>query len=183
MVFNMTKIPHPGDTVWKEDVVMPRLLNDVPFNTYKTLLIIGKTGTGKSALCNRIFGKDFNSNIFPVSGAATSCTQSTVLGAGHFDATKERTPVNLIDTIGFDDPKNDTDLKIIVELVSKLKGRCSYVNLFAIAVNGQNPRLDGSLVEMIKIFEEMFGDNFWKQCVLIFTRMPMNEREKDFTAY
>merc|ERR1719278_958654 len=31
---------------------------------------------------------------------------------------------------------------------------------------------------MIKIFEQMFGDTFWKQCVLVFTRMPMNDVEK-----
>lgn len=163
-------------TIRKEDVLMPTALKDYPF---KTLLIIGKTGTGKSALCNRIAGHDSGSDIFPVSADATGCTQSTVFGVIHFNGDNEKPPVNLIDTIGFDDPNNDTDLNIIAELVSKLKKMCSYINLFAIAVNGQSPRLDGSLVAMIKIFEEMFGDNFWKQCVLIFTRIPMNEREKE----
>ena len=61
--------------------------------------------------------------------------------------------VSLIDTIGFDDPNNDTDVVIIAELVDKLMNNCDKVNLFAIAVNGQNPRLDGSLVAMIKIFQ------------------------------
>ena len=154
---------------------MPTDLKDSPF---KTLLIIGKTGTGKSALCNRIAGHDFDSDIFPVSGDATSCTQSTVFGVVSFNGDKEKPPVNLIDTIGFDDPNKDTDLAIIAELVFKLKNNCSYVNLFAIAVNGQNPRLDGSMVAMIKIFEQMFGDVFWKQCVLVFTRMPMSEMDK-----
>merc|ERR1712083_54450 len=52
-----------GET--KHGVLMPTDLKDSPF---KTLLIIGKTGTGKSALCNRIAGHDFDSDIFPVSG-------------------------------------------------------------------------------------------------------------------
>ena len=86
--------------------------------------------------------------------------------------------MNVIDTIGFDDPKNDTDVRIIAELVSKLKNNCDYVNLFGIAVNGQAPRIDGSLVAMIKIFEEMFGRAFWNQCVLLFTRVSMNEYAK-----
>ena len=149
-------------------------LKDIPV---KTLLIIGKTGTGKSALCNRISGQKFNSDIFPVSGEATSCTQSTALGLIQFNGDKEKM-IGLIDTIGFDDPNNDTDVKIITELVGKLKNNCSYVNLFGIAVNGQSPRLDGSLVAMIRIIEEMFGEDFWKQCVLIFTRMPMDKKAR-----
>ena len=159
----------------KEGVIITQDLKDLPF---KTFLIIGKTGTGKSSLCNRIIGHNYDSNIFPVSGGATSCTQTTILAMALFNRDKEKPPVNVIDTIGFDDPKNDTDVRIIAELVSKLKNKCDYVNLFGIAVNGQAPRLDGSLVAMIKIFEEMFGQPFWKQCVLLFTRVSMSEYAK-----
>ena len=140
--------------------------------------MFGKSGTGKSALCNRIVGHDYDSDIFPVSDGATSCTQNTILGTAQFNGDREKPLVNVIDTIGFDDPKNDTDVRIIAELVSKLKNNCDYVNLFGIAVNGQAPRLDGSLVAMIKIFEEMFGQGFWKQCVLLFTRITMNDFDK-----
>ena len=162
-------------TLEKEGVIITQDLKDLPF---KTFLIIGKTGTGKSSLCNRIVGHNYDSNIFPVSGGATSCTQSTILATALFSGDKEKPPVNVIDTIGFDDPKNDTDVRIIAELVSKLQNKCDYVNLFGIAVNGQAPRLDGSLVAMIKIFEEMFGQAFWKQCILLFTRISMNDYAK-----
>ena len=43
-----------------------------------------------------------------------------------------------------------------------------------IAVNGQDPRLDGSLVTMIHIFEEMFGREFWGQTAIVFTRLSMD---------
>ena len=65
-----------------------------------------------------------------------------------------------IDTIGFDDPSNDTDANIISELVFRLRDHCDHVNLFIIAVNGQHPRLDSSLIGMIRIFEGMFGESF-----------------------
>ena len=84
----------------------------------------------------------------------------------------------MIDTIGFSDPDNDEDAHVISDLVVKLRTKCDYVNLFAIVVNGQNPRLDGSLVGMIRIFEGMFGDKFWKQAVIIFSRLPMDDRSK-----
>ena len=83
---------------------------------------------------------------------------------------------SIIDTIGFDDPSNDTDANIISELVLRLKNHCDHVNLFIIAVNGQNPRLDASLIGMIRIIEGMFGDMFWNQVVIVFTRMPMDAK-------
>ena len=87
-------------------------------------------------------------------------------------------PIGLIDTTGFDDPRSDTDTEIIEELKTTLKTRCKYVNLFGITVNGQNPRLDGSLVEMVRILEEMFGHTFWKHCLIIFTRMSMDQKAR-----
>ena len=83
---------------------------------------------------------------------------------------------SLVDTIGFDDPNNDTDANIISELVVKLKNNCDHVNLFIVAVNGQNPRLDASLVGMIKIIEGMFGEKFWSQVLLVFTRLQMDSK-------
>ena len=65
--------------------------------------------------------------------------------------------------VGFDDPDNDTDANIISELVFRLRDQCDHVNLFIIAVNGQHPRLDSSLIGMIRIFEGMFGEGFWRE--------------------
>merc|ERR1712037_306971 len=146
-------------------------------NGRKKILVIGKTGTGKSSLCNVLCGADHDAALFPVSAEAMSCTQRTFFCEAFFYNNKEE-PFSLIDTIGFDDPDKDDDAGIIAELVLKLKHGCDFVNLFIIAVNGQNPRLDGSLLGMIKIFEGMFGQDFWKQVVVLFTRMPMDEKAK-----
>merc|ERR1711934_1117914 len=157
-------------------------MSNIPTNTLvdngrKKILVIGKTGTGKSSLCNVLVGADHDADLFPVSAEAMSCTQRTIFCDAFFNKDKEW-PFSLIDTIGFDDPDKDDDAKIIAELVLRLKHGCDFVNLFIIAVNGQNPRLDGSLLGMIKIFEGMFGQDFWKQVVVLFTRMPMDEKAK-----
>merc|ERR1712051_84941 len=154
----------------------------VPTNTLvdngrKKILVIGKTGTGKSSLCNVLCGADHDADLFPVSAEAMSCTQRTFFCDAFF--LQQQGGALLPDyTIGFDDPDKDDDAGIISELVLKLKNGCDFVNLFVIAVNGQNPRLDGSLVGMIKVFEGMFGQDFWKQVVVLFTRMPMDEKAK-----
>ena len=90
---------------------------------FQNLLIIGKTGTGKSSLCNKISGLKSNSQAFPVSPASESCTQSTVLANIKFGGNRERL-VSLIDTMGFDDPNSDNDARIITELVNTLKNNC-----------------------------------------------------------
>ena len=109
-----------------------------------------------------------------MSGAAESCTKTTQFGNILFSGDRER-PISIIDTVGFSDPGNHEDVGVISDLVIKLRENCDYVNLFTIVVNRQNPRLDGSLVGMIRIFEEMFGNQFWKQVVVIFSRFPMDK--------
>jgi len=140
--------------------------------------VFGKTGTGKSTLCNVLAGKKHDADYFPTSSDPTSCTQETKFANVFLNGDKKK-PVSLIDTMGFDDPTKDHDATIIAELVVKLKTRCDYVNLSVLAVNGQNPRLDGSLLTMIRILEGMFTKQFWNQVVLVFTRMPMNLRDKE----
>ena len=129
--------------------------------------MFGKTGTGKSSLCNVLAGKEYDADYFPTSSEGTSCTQKTKFKDVFLNG-DEKKPVSLIDTMGFDDPTKDHDATIIAELVVKLKTRCDYVNLSVLAVNGQNPRLDGSLLTMIRILEGMFTKQFWNQVVLVY---------------
>ena len=140
--------------------------------------MFGKTGTGKSTLCNVLAGKEYDADYFPTSSDPTSCTQETKFANVFLNGDLNK-PVSLIDTIGFDDPTKDHDATIIAELVVTLNTKCDYVNLFVLAVNGQNPRLDGSLLTMIRILEGMFSKDFWNQIVLVFTRMPMSLRDKE----
>ena len=150
-----------------------RIQDSVRGNERRKLLVIGKTGTGKSSLCNVLTGNLPNAKAFPVSSKATTCTQETIFADANFCGVPSK-PLSIIDTIGFDDPTKDHDAKIIADLVLQLQQNCDYVNTFVMAVNGQNPRLDGSLLQMIKIFEKMFTAKFWDQVVVVFTRLHMD---------
>jgi len=148
---------------------------DLRGNGRKKLLLLGKTGVGKSSLCNVISGRQFDDDEFPTSAGAESCTQKTMLKNVFFEG-KQSNPISLIDTIGFDDPSNDVDADIIADLVDKLRNKVDYLNTIIIAVNGQNVRIDGALLGMLRIFEGMFGGNIWKHAVLVFTFLPRDEK-------
>ena len=142
-----------------------------------TVLVLGKTGTGKSSLCNVFAGKMAGSTKisggFPVSAAQDSCTQETTAGDFSFYGNILR-PVTLIDTPGFDDPKKHHDATIISGLVDKLKGM-KEVHQILIAVNGTNPRLDGSMKAMIDIFQRMFTKDIWENIGIVFTKLSMDK--------
>ena len=54
----------------------------------------------------------------------------------------------------------------IEELVEELKNNIKYIHTFLILFNGQEPRLSMGLQSMIRLFEKMFGNNFWKNVIL-----------------
>ena len=160
----------------REDVVIVDSLKNSQ-NVFKTLLLIGKTGSGKSSLCNRLSGHEAKSDIFPQSSGAAPCTRETTFGIVKLGGKSEHY-VSLIDTVGFDDPSNDTDVLTIAELVTKLRNGCDFIDTFGITINSQHRRVEGSLVAMLRVFEGMFGENFWKQAVLLLTHCQMDEKTK-----
>ena len=145
-----------------------------------TILILGKTGTGKSSLCNVFSGKMSQSNLlsggFPVSSSPDSCTEKTSSGDYCFLGNICR-PATIVDSPGFDDPKNESDAIIISDLVDELK-QMKGVNQILIAVNGMNPRLDRSMQAMINIFQQMFSPKIWENIGIVFTHLVMDKKTK-----
>ena len=60
------------------------LVEDLTDNGRKKILLIGKTGTGNSSVCNVLCGLEHNAKVFPVSLKADSCTQNTTFTNAFF---------------------------------------------------------------------------------------------------
>lgn len=55
-----------------------------------------------------------------------------------------------------------------------------YVNTFIICFNSVDPRLDENKKSILKLFKEMFGDNFFENIMLCFTHWSYGEKESEF---
>ena len=137
-----------------------------------------------------MIGENHDSRVFPVSRSHYSVTHETTIECRYFKGDPSR-PIRVIDTQGFNDPgsaiiQKHTDHDIQLELMTRL-GDVDGVHLFVICVNAANPRIPPSLVRMIESFLKLYGyrvengakvsdpEEFWKRCVLNFTRFAFNE--------
>ena len=152
--------------------------------------MIGETGVGKSSFCNTIIGQGHDAKVFPVSFSNYSVTHATTIENRYYKNDRSR-PIRVIDTQGFNDPgstinQKHHDYEIQAELLNKL-GEVDGVHRFIICVNATNPRVPPSLVKMIETFLNAYGyrlegekkvtdhEEFWKRCVINFTRFSFNE--------
>ena len=153
-------------------MVVKKHLKDTSTNT---LLLLGRMGEGKSTICNRIAGKEANSDAFPTSSETGTCTMSSTFAEITLGDSGKK--FSIIDTPGFNGRNQEVELKTMAGIVEKLKNNCNQFHLFGLVINGQSPRLD-SLKLMLKTFENTFSEALWKQCVLIFTKIRMDNKSK-----
>ena len=149
-----------GAIFWSQAVIV---LTHLPMDSWST-----------ESLTNRpMHSCNYEQQPLPVSASEQGCTKTTIFEIVIYNYNRD-SHMSLTDTIGFDDPKRETDALIILNLVIKLKTKCDFANVFVIAVNGQDRRLDVSFIGIIKIFEDMFGAKFWSQAVIVLTHLPMD---------
>ena len=86
-----------------------------------------------------------------------------------------RRPITIVDTPGFDDPGKKKDAVIIAELVKTLNNEGKKLSLILFTLNGQSPRLEGSLKAMITLTRQMLSDLIWNNLAVVFTRMPKDK--------
>jgi len=136
--------------------------------------VIGETGTGKSSLCNVIAGKPATSDFFPVGHELDSKTWETTVNPAKWKG--DGFDIEIIDTPGLDDPNGpQKDDENIAEMIKKLK-KLDHVHLFFVIFNGEVPRLSRTLMELLKIFRDMFGPHFLMNTVFGFSRWSFDKR-------
>ena len=153
---------------------------DLRNNGRKKLLFVGKTGAGKSALCNALSvpmdeTSEFQEcTFFPESGKSNIGNTATLLSNVHFLGQPQK-KVSFIDTVGFDSTEKKTSE--VAEFIVKLKENCDHINLIAVVLD--NPkRLEESLKNTIELLDGMFGkDKFWENVVFLISNLKQSEEE------
>eukprot|EP00026_Physarum_polycephalum_P010982 Phypoly_transcript_11171.p1 GENE.Phypoly_transcript_11171~~Phypoly_transcript_11171.p1 ORF type:complete len:380 (+),score=49.83 Phypoly_transcript_11171:45-1184(+) len=130
--------------------------------TRKVAVVMGPTGSGKSALCNIMAG----SILFTESPDLSSCTYQTSIHTSNWMNSGQKTMI--VDTPGHGDSAG-RDTEHIRAMVESLKS-IQYASVFVILFNGQSPRYDESLQSMLKTVVQIFGPEFFKHTILAFSR-------------
>ena len=152
------------------------------------IIILGKTGVGKSTLGNVLMGreKDYNGHDF-ASGCFKSDTSSqfgqvvttdVCADRGHWLGNASNDNVTIIDTPGLMSANILKEERTISELASKLKEEYQFINTFLITFNGAEPfKWTRETHSLVALFANMFGDEFWCNLMFAFTHWGHSTRD------
>ena len=155
--------------------------NEDEYNSPR-IVILGQTGAGKSSLANVLLGRDKNyqnddsttkNGCFLVKKGNVPTTKSTCPLQRNWLGNTSHPNITVIDTPGFGD-KPEEDRKTIDGLVEWLRDHVKFVHVFMIAFPQGEERLTNSLREMLRQFQDIFGDEFWANTILVATKWHYN---------
>jgi predicted GTPase len=165
-VFKIIDVP----TAFKND--FSTLAQQNLMKKYASICLLGVTGHGKSFTANTLIGGDY----FKVSCHTESETSEVKGAVRNFRGVKSNPPVIVIDTPGIGDSKG-RDTQHIAKMVFSLK-RVGYVNTFLIAVNSEDPRMNDQLQQTLSLFQQMFGNDFFKNAIICFTKFGYDKKSE-----
>jgi hypothetical protein len=115
-----------------------------------------------------------NEKVFKESPGTDSQTREVrgILTRWMGSSTEE--PVLVLDTPGIGDTQN-RDTKNIAEIGVRLQ-ELGYVNSFLLVLNCEKPRLSEEIQDYLRLYCEVFGENFFEHVMLVFTRFSQSEQ-------
>ena len=141
------------------------------------LVLLGRTGTGKSVLTNRLSGDDSklgNKGPAKSSRAGKSCTtHPEIIPCKKIGGRTLYT----VDSGGFADTE-DRDENHTNMLCKFLRG-CGGINAFVLTVNCADPRITRETKEALKVYEECFGADFYKRVIIVGTHVDADSAASD----
>ncbi len=146
-------------------------------NKVYRIVVLGRTGSGKSQLCNFII-KDKKNQKYVVSELFDSQTKEPQIEYFIRKVNDRDIEIELIDTAGWSDSsgKDEENFKI---LINKLKEKKS-VDLFLLLFNFEDARIDNNNRGCIKFIANTFTSmEFYNHLAIIFTNYKENPSKKD----
>ena len=134
------------------------------------MVVIGKTGTGKSTLANALLlGENLEEEeMFNTSASINACTYLTSSAEGTL-LKNGVNPLKVVDTPGLSESMSK-DAEHVINMIKFLKKEVRFVKLFCFTVNGQETRFDQATRLLLKTFEASLGPEFWDHCAVVYTR-------------
>ena len=135
-------------------------------NEVNNILVLGKSGVGKTTFINTII----KSNIFKTSDGRDICTRIFQIGRLDFEGKQ----YSFIDTPGFDDPRGESEIEIGI---NKVISETPNIKCFILLFNIHEGRMDQSTAKLLeKLIKRFPIKNFWEHIIVVRTHVDENCR-------
>jgi GTPase SAR1 family protein len=143
------------------------------FENHKKILVVGKTGHGKSQFCKKITQKEFK-----VSSSFLSMTKIIQSEVIDFEHNNNKFELQFIDTPGlFDSSGKKQDDHFIKDFQDFLINLMS-INIVILCIKSDE-RFSSDHVSALQVYIDLFGNDLFDHMIILLTKWPMDQRSQN----